>query len=161
MPATNCSGLWKSSGAVPVKAHVDPQSTAVAHFVSASLGTLPNTIVLSTTMADAANTVFPAGGFLTGGENAEFVPYHVGEHVVLAQEVSALSIVIETGLKTTNGIREFEVSVRTATGVYKTITSILTKVLNLTTGHRILIDFDGATNPAAGDVVSWQAIGRK
>jgi hypothetical protein len=131
---------------VPVTAAVDPIDTAVCRINADAQGSAGN-LALATDMADADNII--SGAAMTGGENAGTQTVGRGAYTVTALDVAAGSILIPTGLATP---RFFQLDARSSTGLEKAITS-----LSVIDGGDIKVDFDGATNPVAGDVIYWDA----
>lgn len=144
--------------ALRVNARVDSLDVNTVRLVNTRRGEIGNSVELSTTMADPDNVVSAVDDAMFGGANAGNVGASRGEYTVTAVDVSAGSIEIETGLRKAGGVGSFQLQVRTSTGVQKYVTSKVTTEENTAYGHRIKIDFDGATNPAATDVVHWFAM---
>lgn len=131
---------------VGVTATLDPIDPLTIRLQADAPGAAGN-LALAETMAGAGNEV--SGAVMTGGENGGNQTLHRGEYVVTAIDVAAGNILIHTGLQ---GPRFLQIDVIDTADKPKYITSI-TKF----DGPNIQIDFDGATNPAAGDKVSWGA----
>lgn len=131
---------------VPVTATVDPIDTATLRIAADAQGAAGN-LALAETMSDADNVV--SGPAMTDGENAGTQTVSRGKYTVTAIDVSAGSIILPTALATP---RFFQLDCRSATGLEKAITSLAT-----IDGATLKIDFDGATNPVAGDVLYWDA----
>ncbi len=132
----------------PVVAFIDPKDTGVVRLAASFRGAAGNH-PLATTMTDPDNIV--SGAAMTGGENGGSQIVHRGEYVVTALDVVADQLVIETGVPVT--ARFVEVEIRDATGLVKAHTALVTVINN----NRISINFAGATDPAATDVITWQA----
>lgn len=129
----------------PCTAFIDPLDTSVVRIEADARGTRGN-MPLVETMADPLNVI--SGPAFVGGEDALNQVVGRSDYVVTPIDVAAGSVVISTGLPTT--IRFPQIECRTATGVRKILTSLVSS-----SGSRIQIDFDGATNPVAGDKISW------
>jgi hypothetical protein len=129
-----------------VTAYADPIDNLTVRLEADAVGSDGN-MALAETMAGAGNEVSAAN--MTGGENAVNQVEARGEHVVTALDVAAGCIMISTGLSTP---RFRQIDCWSSTGLQKALTSLCTF-----DGSRIKIDFDGATNPVAGDLVSWAA----
>lgn len=140
---TNAAGV----ASAPATAVVDPVDTSVCRIYADSRGAAGN-MIFTTTMADSDN-VITGSGLLEYGENAGEQTLHRGSYVVSAIDVLALSIVIETGLTTP---RDATVETYGSTGAKKTSTALKT-----VSGTKILLDFTGATDHVAGDVIVWSA----
>lgn len=132
---------------VPVTAVVDPIDPKVARITADSRGAAGN-IVFTASLTGAAN-VISGSGLLQYGESAAEQVLHRGSYVVTAIDVSATSIVIETGL--TSPVHA-TIESYTSTGAKKTSTALKT-----ISGTKILVDFTGATDHVAGDVIEWSA----
>jgi len=129
-----------------VTAYVDPIDTSTVRLSADNRGAGGNH-ALAETMAGAGNDASAAA--MTGGENGGTQTQHRGEYVVTALDVAAGSCMIETGLTSP---RFRQVDAYSATGLQKGLTTLST-----IDGTRIKLDFDGATNPVAGDIISWSA----
>ncbi len=129
---------------VGVVAEIDPVDTSVVRLYATAPGAGGN-LELAVTGANLA----ASGAAMVGGEGSGNQTLHRGEYVVTALDVAAGNIMIDTGL---SGPRFPQVDVLDAADVPKYITSKV-KI----TGSKLQIDFDGATNPAAGDRISWAA----
>lgn len=132
---------------VPVEAVVDPKDAKTARLYANGRGAAGN-LVFTTTMTDGDNVISGAG-LLQYGENGGNQIIHRGSYVVTAIDVSSANIMIETGLATP---RFFQVDALSSTGLQKSLTTLWT-----ITGSRLRGDFDGATDPVAGDVINWQS----
>lgn len=129
---------------VAVVAEIDPIDTSVVRLYASQHGAAGNLELAAT----GAN-VTVSGAAMTGGEGGGNQILHRGEYVVTALDVLAGNIMIETGL---SGPRFMQVDTFSATGLQKLLTS-----LHTFNGSKIQIDTDGATNPVAGDKISWAA----
>lgn len=131
-----------------VLAFVDPIDAKTCRIEATKKAAAGNMALTEDTLD--ADAVVVSGATLVHGENGAAQKPSRGTYTVVAIDVSAGSIVIATGL---DSPQHFQCECRDANGVLKAITS---KVTVDTDGH-ILIDFDGATNPAATDKIFWQA----
>ncbi|MCE5281953.1 MAG: hypothetical protein LLG93_07600 [Deltaproteobacteria bacterium] len=145
------AALTANPPSVPVEAHVDAIDNKVARLVATARGALSN-VVFTTTMANPANIIAPTGGNLAGGSNPGRRTIARGSHVVTALDVAAGACSIETSLQ--NAPTAIQVEVRSAAGLLKAVTSLVT----VDAQKRIIVDFDGATNPVAGDVIQYLAL---
>lgn len=132
----------------PVVAFIDPKDTLVVRLAGSFRGASGNH-PLAETMAGGGNEV--SGAAMTGGENGGSQIVHRGEYVVTAMDVAADQIVIETGVPVT--ARFVEIEIRDATGLVKAHTALVTVINN----NRISLNFAGLVDPAATDVITWQA----
>lgn len=132
----------------PVTAVIDPKNASgqKINLFADQVGAAGN-IALAETVADAGCTL--SGATLTGGENAGEQTVARGQYAVVAMDVTADNIMIETGLTSP---RYVQVEVRSAAGVPKAHTAEVT-----ISGSKIRLNFAGATDPAATDIVSWVA----
>ena len=108
-------------------------------------------VAFTTTMDDGNDIIAASANKTYGGANGGNQILHHGEYTVTALDIIADNVMVETGLP--NSISTFMVQVRTATGLIKAVTALFTKV-----GTKIRMDFAGATDPIAGDVVTWVAV---
>jgi len=131
---------------VPVTASVDPITATVVRLVADAPGAAGN-IALLEGVADAGVVV--SGATLVGGENAGTQTVARGKYTVTANDVTATSIVIETGLVSP---RFATIETYSSTGAKKTSTGLLT-----ISGSKLLVDFTGSTDHAATDVIVWSA----
>ncbi len=131
---------------VPVTASVDPVDTKTMRLVADAPGDAGN-IALSNDVADASFAVSAAT--LLGGENAGTQTVARGKYAVTAVDVSSTSIAIETGLVSP---RFATIESYTSIGAKKTSTGLLT-----VSGTKLLVDFTGGTDHAAGDLIVWSA----
>lgn len=129
-----------------VTAAVDSKRDTTVRLKADSRGAAGN-LALAETVADAGFT--KSGSTMVGGENGGTQTEHRGQYTVTDIDVLADQIVIETGLGTP---RFPDVSVRSSAGVPKAHTAEISIV-----GTTIKLNFAGATDPAAGDVVTWEA----
>lgn len=129
---------------VGVVAELDPIDVQTVRLYGSQPGAAGNLALVGTGAA-----IDVSGAAMTGGENSGNQTLHRGEHVVTALDVAAGNIMIDTGLA---GPRFMQVDCFTATGLQKLLTSLTTF-----NGPRIQLDFDGVTNPVAGDKISWTA----
>lgn len=129
---------------VAVVAEIDPIDTAVVRLYASQPGAAGNLALVKVGANIAVSDVA-----MTGGENSGNQTLHRGEYVVTALDVLAGNCMIDTGL---SGPRFLQVDCFTVTGLQKLLTSLTTF-----SGARIQLDFDGATNPVAGDKISWAA----
>lgn len=134
----------------PVTAYIDPIDTAVCRFQADDEGDRGN-LDFTTTMADPANIIDAVAGKMRGGENAGNQKLHRGKYVVSALDVAAGNLMIPTGHQAP---KHMQIDAWSASGLQKALTTLFTF-----DGTRIKGDFDGATNPVAGDVIEWQAWG--
>lgn len=128
-----------------VTAVIDPKSNVMVHLIADARGVGGN-MAVTEDVADAASLVV---GSLAGGESGGTQTEARGSHTVVASEVTADNIMIETGLTSP---RFVDVEIRTAAGVPKAHTAEIT-----VSGSKIRINFAGATDPAATDVIFWNA----
>lgn len=129
---------------VGVTAEIDPVDPSTVRLYADGPGAGGNLA-----LADTGASIDISGAVMTGGESSGNQTLHRGEHVVTALDVAAGNIMIDTGL---SGPRFKQVDVFSAAGLQKALTSLVNF-----NGPKLQIDFDGATNPVAGDVVSWAA----
>lgn len=127
-----------------VTAVVDPKAAVMIHLVADARGAAGN-MTVSNTVADAPSCVT---GDLIGGEAGGTQTEARGEYTVTAADILADNVIIETGLTSP---RFKQVEVRTSVGVTKAHTAEVT-----ITGSKIRMNFAGATDMVAGDVVSWE-----
>ena len=132
----------------PVVAFLDPKDVLVVRLAASFRGASGNH-PLAETMAGGGNEVSAAA--MTGGENGGSQIVHRGEYAVTAMDVVADQIVIETGVPVT--ARFVEIEIRDATGLVKAHTALITVISN----NRISINFAGLVDPAATDLITWQA----
>ncbi len=125
-----------------VIAYADPLNTDVARLEGEFVGAAGNHAI-----ANVGANITLSGAAFTGGEDPSNQVESRGEYVVTALDVTAGCCMISTGV----GSPRFpQVECRTATGLLKGLTSLIT-----IDNSRIKLDFDGATNPAAGDKLAW------
>jgi len=136
---------------VPVTAVIDPKDTATVHIYADGRGAAGN-LEFTTDMSDSGNTIAAESDLLADGENGGNEILHRGNYTVTAIDVLADNIMIETSLPGTP--THVFVEVRGSTGIPKYHTAKVT-----VSGTKIRLNFDGATDPAADDVVTWMAIG--
>jgi hypothetical protein len=129
---------------VAIPAAVDPVNAETARLQGAFNGAAGNLALVKS----GANIEI-SGAAMTGGEGSGNQTLHRGEYVVTALDVLAGNVMIETGLQ---GPRIESIDVIDTVDVTKYVTSKI-KIL----GTALQIDFDGATNPAAGDRIVWGA----
>ncbi len=128
-----------------VTAVADTKTAVMVVLVADARGSGGNMDV-SDTVADAASCVV---GDLIGGESGGTQTEARGSHTVTAADVLADNILIPTGLTSP---RFFSITTRTATGLEKAVTALVTVV-----GGNLDYNFAGATDPIAGDVITWEA----
>lgn len=128
-----------------VTAVIDPKSNVMVHLVADARGTGGN-MAVTEDVADAASLVV---GALIGGESGGTQTEARGAYTVTASDVLADNIMIPTGLTSP---RFATVTTRTAAGVEKAVTAEVT-----ISGGNIRYNFAGATDPVAGDVITWEA----
>jgi hypothetical protein len=133
----------------PCTAVVDPKTNTVARIFADNRGEAGE-IAFTTDMSDSENTIAAVNNKLAYGENGGNELLHKGRYVVTAIDVLADNMMIETGLP--SAPEDFLVQVRSAAGVLKAVTVEWTA-----SGTKIRGNFAGATDPVAGDVVSWIA----
>lgn len=127
-----------------ISAYVDPIDNQVARLEADAIGDAGNHALA----AVGANIVL-SGAAMTNGENSLNQVEARGEYTVTALDVTAGNIMLSTGL---GSPRFAEVVCRSSTGLLKTLTSLIT-----IDGTRVKVDFDGVTNPAAGDKLTFAA----
>jgi len=128
-----------------VTASLDTKSNIMVVLVADARGAAGN-MTVSNTVADAPSCVT---GSLIGGEAGGTQTEARGSHVVTDADVLADNIKIPTGLTSP---RFFSIATRTSTGLAKATTALVTVV-----GAFLDYNFAGATDPVAGDVITWEA----
>lgn len=131
----------------PVTAAVDSKDANTCRLTCDKVGTSGNMALTESTVD--ADAVVVSGATLVGGENGGSQRDARGQYTVTDIDVSADQLVIETGLQSP---RFVEVQLRTSAGVPKAHTAEVT-----VSGSKIVLNFAGATDPAAGDVATWEA----
>jgi hypothetical protein len=129
---------------VGITAEIDPVDTSTVRLYADAPGAGGNLA-----LADTGAAIDVSSAVMTGGEGSGNQTLHRGEHVVTALDVAAGNVMIDTGL---SGPRFPQVDCFSAAGLQKALTSLVIVV-----GSKIQLDFDGATNPVAGDKISWGA----
>jgi hypothetical protein len=132
----------------PVTAVIDPKNASgeKINLFADQVGAAGN-IVLTENVADAGFTVRAAT--LEGGENGGEQTMARGEYTVKTMDVTADNVMIETGLTSP---RFAIVQARSSAGVPKAHTAEIS-----ISGSKIRLNFAGATDLAATDVVTWIA----
>lgn len=142
---TNLIAAINANKPVPsIIAYADPIDTSVARLEAEFPGAAGNHA-----LAAVGGNIVLSGAALTNGEDSTNQVEARSEYVVTALDVTAGCCMISTGL---GSPRFFQLECRTATGLLKGLTSLCT-----IDGSRIKVDTDGATNPAAGDKLTWSA----
>lgn len=133
----------------PVDAVVDPKDTKVLRIEATNRGAAGN-MAFTTDMADADNIIAAVADKLDGGENGGQQTLHRDVYTVTALDVLADNIMIPTGIPNTPRFRQVEFL--SAAGLQRnTVTALVTLV-----GKDLRIDFAGAVDLVAGDLVVWQ-----
>ena len=127
-----------------VTAFIDPKDTATLRIETDDNGSLGN-LAFVETMTDGANVI--SGATLLNGESSLNQVAFRGTHIVTANDVSAGNIMISTGATTP---RFKLVQVVTSVGANKAVDSLVT-----VSAGRLRLDFQGGTDPVAGDEVNW------
>lgn len=128
-----------------VTAVLDTKSNVMVVLVADARGAAGN-MTVSDTVSDAASCVV---GSLIGGEAGGTQTEARGSHVVTAADVLADNIKIPSSLTSP---RFFSITTRSAAGLEKAVTALVTVV-----GAYLDYNFAGATDPVAGDVITWEA----
>lgn len=141
---------------VPVVAKKNPAGldTAVTSGVriEASDKGAAGDIAFTHTMVTGTSSIAAVDDKLVGGENSGTQTLHRGVYTVHAVDILLGGLVLPTGLQTVKP-GQFEVQVKSSTGLIKAITDLCTLVDN----NKIQMKIDGATNIVEGDVVTWNA----
>lgn len=133
-----------------VTAVIDPKDNTTVRLYADARGAAGD-IAFTTTMGDSNNIIAAVSNKLADGENGGNELLHRGEYTVTALDVLADNVMLETSLP--NGPSFFMVQCRTSAGLIKAITALFT-----VSGTKIRCDFAGATDPAAGDTITWFAV---
>jgi len=128
----------------PVTAAIDPIDSATVRLEADANGYPDGGVALTTTMT-GANII--SGAVMTGGENESNISHGRGKHTVTALDVAAGNIRIHTGLLSPD---VFQAQCRTSAGAQRFIDSLVT-----IDGEYLQVDFNGGTDPVAGDVIHW------
>lgn len=138
--------LANPSATVPIQAYADPVSNVVTRLKGAQRGSAGNVALAKV----CANGVL-SGAAMTNGENGGTQTLHRGAYTVTALDVTATSVVIETGL--TGTPRFASAIIQDSTGkILENVTDTLVVVAGL-----IKFPQAGATHLAATNVVVWEA----
>lgn len=108
-------------------------------------------IAFTTTMATGTSKI-SGSGLLEGGENPGTQTYHRGKVKVSQADIDLGGLVIPTSLQTVKA-DQFEVQVRSSTGLFKAITDLV----SIIDSNKIQVNADGATTILVNDVVVWNA----
>lgn len=134
----------------PISAYIDPVDPKTVRIEGDGLGSRGN-IPFTTTMADPLNVIAASDDdTLSHGADAENKHERKGSYIVTAIDVLAGSIAIPTNLQAPTCK---QVDCWSATGLQKNLTTLFT----FDSEGRLLGEFDGGTNPAEGDEISWSA----
>jgi hypothetical protein len=144
--AIDAAAIGGFSAGTLVETIIDSVDSATLRILGKEPGDRGN-LAFTTTMADADNKIAATANKLSHGENAANKKFQSGAYIVTALDVAAGSILIPTGL--TAPTRR-QIDCWSATGLQKSLTTLFTLV-----GKNIKGDFDGATDPVAGDEIDW------
>ena len=131
-----------------IVAAADPVEPTKTLRLQASNPGAEGNVALACSMTDVADNIV-SGAALTNGENAGDATIAFGEYVVTALDVLAASVVIPTGLVSA---RFVQLERYRSGELLEAVTGLKT-----VSAGDIRHDFAGATDLAAGDVLSWSA----
>ncbi len=135
---------------VPVSAYVDPIDTKVCRLEADGEGARGN-IAFTASLTGATNVIAASDDdTLSHGEDALNKHDRRGSYVVTAIDALAGCFMIPHGLQAPTNL---QIDCWSATGLQRSLTTLCTFDSE---GH-IKGDFDGATNPVAGDKINWSA----